>query len=76
MSKISLVGLALRFMAADRTAAAVYILAAVRGMTVRLNFFYDHSVGKFGINFTSSHCVYDRVTVMVFFLTKRVLRYI
>ena len=32
MSKISLVGLSLRFMAADRTAAAVYFLTAVRGM--------------------------------------------
>ena len=34
MSKISLVGLSLRFMAADRTAAAaaVYFLAAVQGM--------------------------------------------
>ena len=38
MSKISLVGLALRFMAADRTAAAaaaaVYILAAVWVMSL------------------------------------------
>ena len=41
MSKISLVGLSLRFMAADRTAAAaaVYFLAAVRGM-VQGKFFY------------------------------------
>ena len=51
MSKISLVGLLIRFMAADRTAAAaaaaVYFLAAVRGMQSANYLLCDKKVTKF-----------------------------